>query len=194
MDIEPRSHCLPHFSYVARNLTTGPVIFRLVPAKEGKSFSWYRPSKNHPDLFSRKYKVLFTGQHTAEHIIEPGEAVTVIIKGSLKAPKHFKKPLLLAVEKPEYQLSVTELNVVIAFEYKGKTRDWAETFVRFPTKYTEQEIACKFVFHVTYTRNKIEEKRCCLVHLPQWHQNKFLYFPHKWVQFSTKCRSCDCCQ
>jgi hypothetical protein len=204
LELKRRPLC-PHESVVIRNTSPCTQLLRFIPGycKSGVS------AGGTENLKQVSYKVHFTSEHQLDfaYPLEPGEALTVVFKGGLKAPKDYpEKNLLLAVDDPDHGLVVPAMKVELCWMYLGYSRmdddcsvTW-ENSTRYlnhsiVSSYTSQKVECTFQFNVTFSFSKIESKRCCLIHIPQKNQDTFLYYPHEINQL-INCknkRTCECC-
>lgn len=207
MELKPRSPYLPHHSFTIKNVSPNIKHLRLSETKIGLQ------QQEAADAAAKKYHVPTTELNVSDDInydyleqivykIKPGEALTFIFEGSLVPPTEFEEDLLYAITIDKYNLHVPALTIMLEFEYT--TPDTADQWERNFTKqgrlwfqiissYTAQRVPCSFKYNITVTEEEEEHHRCCLIHVPHYNQDEYVYFPHNRPFPSSARKTCECC-
>jgi hypothetical protein len=221
--IVKRSGYLPHHGFIVHNSSATTKVVRLSPESRARCLIVDRVVRNHQELLPQvNYDVQFKyedqlqdgEEYLKTHIVEPGHQLTFVFEGGIQAPPDFKEELLRAVDLPFYGLSVPSINTTIFLEYRNAAAkedlplaqqcyhqeahdEWQMTSMSIQSVYTHQNVPCSFRYTVSVTAEDEEIRRCCLLHVPQYHQNTFLFYPHqlpyRMGHFRDVKRSCQCC-
>jgi hypothetical protein len=200
-------NCLPHHSILLRNKTRGNQIIKLSDSDQqyatlgGTMGDWENNWANMPDV---KCNVILSGETDKSYIVRPGKAIKFIFEGGIVPPEDFEEDLLLAVHRPKYGLEVPCFSTFINFDYADVAADgdrtkpgplvkWSNVHFSIHSPYTKQRVPCSFDYKVTVSEDEEEQQRCCLIHLPQYNQDTFLYYPHDFSRRTGR-RTCECCE
>jgi hypothetical protein len=213
MRILDRSNLLPHYSYVLHNDSRYTHKLRLSDKKiayTGETAEYRDCEYRRRGMCSKvvqpsdSYAVTFTGDADKEYLMEPGKEIVIIFEGGLVPPNDFEEDLILAVYKPDYNFCVPQITTQINFECAKVTAEdcaltWEEDIhlqILIHSKYAKQRVPCTMEYKVTVTEDELELNRCCLIHVPKYHQHQdeLWYFPHKGVVFGNNYgKICECC-
>ena len=207
MEITRRSY-FPHESVVIRNLTGDPQLLRLCPELSTSGF------QSTIDREQCIYDVNFASEKQVveeAYLLKAGEAVLYVFQGSLQPPIDLPREQML-VSVSSRNLYVPPLEVKICFKFiraiwpaisSTVDSNWwddyrADTLTyKMSSTYTAQKLKCSFDFSVAHSKSEVDTKQCCLLHLPLYNQEIFMYYPHG-IRSSSEYpnrRTCgeDCC-